>query len=82
MDPSGFELLKVNNAKESAEIIRRVLDGHRGPSRDVVVINAAAAVWVAGLSDNLASAAERCSNAIDNGQANEMLSELVEMTNR
>ncbi len=82
IEASSFELLRVSDASESAEVIQRVLDGHRGPVRDVVVVNAAAAVWVSGLSDNLVTAAERCSNAIENGQAKEMLKDLVEMTNK
>jgi anthranilate phosphoribosyltransferase len=86
--PSDFRLetgtlmmIKAGDPKESAEIIHRVLSGHGGAARDIVVANAAAALWISGLSDNLELGAERCATAIDNGQAKEMLKDLVEMTN-
>ena len=83
----GFEsgdlaMCLVNDPAESAEKIQRVLAGHSGPARDIVVANASAALWVSGLCDGLASGAERCTQAIDNGQAAEMLKELVELTNK
>jgi len=79
---SSFIGLKAANPKESAELILRVLDGKTGPARDVVVINAAAALWVSGLSENLLLATDRCISAIDNGHAKEMLGELIEITNQ
>lgn len=74
--------LAAGDPVESAEKIQRVLAGHPGPARDVVVANAAAALWVSGLCDGLESGAERAAKAIDNGQASEMLKELVDLTNR
>ncbi len=79
---SSFIGLKAANPKESAELILRVLDGKTGPARDVVAINAAAALWVSGLSENLLLATDRCISAIDNGHAKEMLGELIEITNQ
>ena len=75
-------MIKASDPRESAEIILRVLNGHSGAARDIVVANAAAALWISGLCDSLEIGAERCSTAIDNGQANEMLKELIEMTNK
>jgi len=69
-------------AVESADIIRRVLDGHAGPQRDIVVMNSAAALWVSGICDGLAMAVERCNTASNNGQAKEMLQELIDLTNK
>ena len=81
--PSGnLALIRVANPVDSAEMIQRVLAGQAGPARDIVIANAAAALWVSGLCDSLAIGAERCATAIDNGQANEMLRELVELTNK
>ena len=74
--------LKAADPKESAQMIRRVLDGKTGPARDVVVINAAAALWVSGLSENMLQATDRCLSAIDNGHAGEILNELIELTNK
>ncbi len=82
MSHGSLSMLKVCDPKESAEKIQRVLAGHTGPARDVVVANASAALWVSGLCDGLESGAERCAKAIDNGQASEMLKDLVELTNK
>lgn len=77
---SRMMLIQAIDPADSADKIRRVLDGQEGSARDIVIVNAAAALWVAGLSDGPAHGAERCATAIDNGQAKEMLQELVRMT--
>lgn len=78
---SSTELLVVQNPQQSADIINRVLDGQPGPARDIVVINAAAALWISGISDDLRSGVERCHMAIDKGHAKGILEELKETTN-
>ena len=80
IEPGDTLLLKVYTPQQSADLIRRVLEGQSGPARDIVLINAAAAVWVAGISDDLANATERCAMAIDKGHAKELLEELIELT--
>lgn len=82
LEPSSIGMLKVNNPSESADLIRRIFDGHAGPQRDIVVMNAAAALWVSGICDALPMAVERCNTAINNGQAKEMLSELASLTQK
>ena len=82
LSQGNLAMIKAANSVESAEIIQRVLAGTSGPARDIVVANASAALWVSGLCDSLATGAERCAAAIDNGQAAEILKELVEMTNK
>ena len=61
--------LAVDGPQESAAAIRAVLGGAGGPSREVVVLNAAAVLWAAGKSGDPASAAELAANAIDSGAA-------------
>jgi anthranilate phosphoribosyltransferase len=83
----GFEtgslaMLTATDPAESAEKIERVLAGHEGPTRDIVVANASAALWVSGLCDSLERGADRCAQAIDNREAAKMLQELVELTNK
>jgi anthranilate phosphoribosyltransferase len=78
----NLTMLSASDPAESAEKIQRVLAGHSGPARDVVVANASAALWVSGLCDGMETGAERCSHAIDNGQAAEMLKELAELSNK
>lgn len=78
----GISLLVVQNPQQSADVIRRVLEGQPGPARDIVIANAAASLWVSGISDDLLTGAERCKMAIDKGHAGDLLKELVEMTNK
>ena len=80
--PGNQTLLSASDPAESADKIQRVLAGHSGPTRDIVIANASAALWVSGLCDGLESGAERAGRAIDNGQATEMLKELKELTNK
>lgn len=82
IERGNLSMLSANDPVESAEKIQRVLAGHSGPARDVVVANAAAALWVSGLCDGMESGAERCRKAIDNGQATEMLKDLASLTNK
>lgn len=74
----GLELadqaaLRVGNPQESAMLIRRVLAGDRGPPRDVVVLNAAAALWTAGIADSPHNCTEKAAAAIDQGDASRLL---------
>ena len=82
LQQSDIKLLRANSPSESADVIRRVIDGQLGPQRDIVVANAAAALWISGICDGLLAGAERCARAIDNGQTKEILAELVEMSNK
>jgi anthranilate phosphoribosyltransferase len=82
LETSSVKLLRANSPSESADVIKRVMEGQLGPQRDIVVANAAAALWISGICDGLLAGAERCARAIDNGQAGEILKELVDMTNK
>jgi anthranilate phosphoribosyltransferase len=62
---------------ENAVAVRRVLDGVRGPHRDIVVLNAAAALVVAGQAESLASGAEMAAATIDSGRASATLDGFV-----
>jgi anthranilate phosphoribosyltransferase len=67
---------------ENAEIIRAIFAGEAGPRRDIVVMNAAAAIFVAGRAANLREGAELAAASIDSGAAGEKLDALIEFTNR
>ena len=82
LTPAGLEPLKVNNPQESAAMIGEVLAGARGPARDIVVLNAAAALWTAGRSETPRECAEMAANAIDLGTAAELLKCLVQLSNQ
>jgi anthranilate phosphoribosyltransferase len=63
----------VATAEESAERIRAVLGGETGPARDVVVLNAGAAIYVAGCEATVREGIERARRAIDSGAAARLL---------
>ncbi len=69
LEVGSTDLLRVLNPEQSADVINRVLEGQVGPARDIVLINAAAALWVSGISDDLRTATERCEMAVDKGHA-------------
>ena len=73
--------LLADGPASSARIIRNILAGVPGPPRDIVVANAAAALWTAGAGCSLASCAQVAAEAIDSGAARELLARLVEVSN-
>lgn len=76
------EAILGGSAEENAKRIRRILEGERGPARDIVVANAAAALVVAGVSETFHGAAKLASDAIATGAAREKLATLIEFTKR
>jgi anthranilate phosphoribosyltransferase len=66
----------------NVDIARSILDGERGPKRDIVVLNAAYALYVFGKVDNISDGIEVAQGAIDTGKAFEKLEQLKEFTNR
>ena len=86
LDPKDFgfevspiELFSGGSAEENARMIRGILEGRiQGPARDVVVLNAAAALHVADAGD-LNEAIEKAKESLDSGAALEKLSQLIEV---
>jgi anthranilate phosphoribosyltransferase len=70
----------VDGHAASAATIRRILAGERGPCRDIVVLNAAAALWAARNSSNLIACAALAAAAIDSGAAGKLLERLAELS--
>lgn len=69
------------DAQENAAVIRRVLDGERSACRDVVLLNASAALVAAGQTDTIQAAVPIAAYAIDSGHAKQRLELLMEFTN-
>ena len=74
------EDLVVENASESANCIRAILYGERGPARDICVANAAAALWTTGKATDLKSAVAQIEKGIDSGAAKKLAEELAQFT--
>ncbi|MDY6973051.1 MAG: anthranilate phosphoribosyltransferase [Thermodesulfobacteriota bacterium] len=74
------ETLRGGDAQHNASIIREVLEGRKGPKRDMVLLNAAAAFVTSGLETDLEGGIKRAVDAIDSGRAGEKLNSLVDFT--
>ncbi|PHV09834.1 anthranilate phosphoribosyltransferase [Chitinimonas sp. BJB300] len=72
--------LKANSPAESQAKIQAVLANEAGPCRDIVVLNAGAAIYAAGLANNLAAGFKAAAAAIASGAARAKLDALVTMT--
>ena len=73
--------LEGGEPHENAEALKRLLDGEKGAYRDIAILNAAAALVVAGKAPDLMTAGLLAEAAIDNGAAKRALAKLVEITN-
>jgi anthranilate phosphoribosyltransferase len=70
--------LQGGSAADNAEIIRRILKGERGPKRDIVLLNAGAAVAAGGKAEDIAAGMMTAQHSIDSGAALDKLNRLVE----
>ena len=68
--------------KRNASIATALLSGEKGPPRDIVAVNAGAALVLAGISDDIPEGIERAFESIDSGKAAQVLSKWVEISNR
>lgn len=73
--------IRGGDAEENAAALRALLDGAKGPYRDIVLLNAAAALVVADRVADLAEGAALAARVIDDGRAAKALADLVEATN-
>jgi anthranilate phosphoribosyltransferase len=74
------EALRGGDPALNADILRRMLDGERSHYRDLVLVNAAAALSVAGNASSFLEGVEKAAQAIDSGAARQTLAALVEFT--
>ena len=77
---SGHEELAAKDVEESAQAIKDVLDGHEGAKRDVVLLNAAAAITVGGAARDMKEGLPLAEQSIDLGRAKDSLRRLVEIS--
>jgi anthranilate phosphoribosyltransferase len=69
--------LKGGDAAQNAAIIRHILDGRRGPARDVVLLNAGAALLIAGGAPSVEAGIRDAAHAIDSGAARDTLARMA-----
>jgi anthranilate phosphoribosyltransferase len=81
LDTHSFEDLKGGDAEYNAEALRDVLNGAKNAYRDIVLLNAAGSLIVAGKVSNLMEGAGRAAQSIDSGAAKTVLERLVLTSN-
>lgn len=88
IEPEDFGLqrhdvahLAVDDAQQSLRIIEEIFTGKIGPARDIVVLNAGAAIYAADLTTSLADGIKQAQVLIDNGQAQQKLDALIACSN-
>ena len=77
IETSPLDTIKVASARESLELIRTVLADQPGPARDIVVLNAGAALCVAGVVDSIGEGVTLAASTIASGEAAGKLAQLV-----
>lgn len=77
-----LEDLKGGDPQTNAEAVKRLLDGERGAYRDIVLLNASAALILANKVDNLKDGVELAASSIDEGKASTALDVLVRISNK
>jgi anthranilate phosphoribosyltransferase len=78
--PAELKSVAGGTPEANAEITRRVLAGEPGPHRDLVLLNAAAALYVGGLAPDLEQGVSKAAEAIDSGSAANVLERLIAAT--
>jgi anthranilate phosphoribosyltransferase len=74
---ASLDALRGGDAQVNAAIVRDVLDGRLGPPRDIVLLNAGAALFIAGHANTVRDGISRAAEAIDSGRAKQILHQLI-----
>jgi anthranilate phosphoribosyltransferase len=80
LSTAGLEAVAGGTPEENAAVARAVLEGEQGPHRDLVLLNAGAAIYVGGAAKNLEEGVERAAISVDSGEAYRLLKRLVAVT--
>jgi len=77
LEPCALDAVRVGDSAQSKQMVLSVLNNHPGPARDIVILNAGAAIYVAGLTRSLEKGVEKAGEAIESGAARRKLDQLV-----
>ncbi|MFV2004828.1 MAG: anthranilate phosphoribosyltransferase [Gammaproteobacteria bacterium] len=81
MQRADLEQIRASDSAHSLQIIKSVFDNEAGPARDIVCLNAGAAIYVAGLTDTLADGVNKAQDVIASGDVADKLEQLIAKTN-
>jgi len=80
MQRTDISALAVEGAEQSLAVIRSVLEDNPGPARDIVCLNAGAAIYAAGVAESLVEGVQKADTAIASGEARNKLDQLIILT--
>ena len=80
LDVASLDLIKAADGEASKTMVLAVLDNQPGPAKDIVTLNAGAAIYVSGLAGDLWGGVTKAREMIESGKARDKLSELVKFT--
>lgn len=78
----SVEEIKGGDCEENAKITKAVLNGEKGPKRDIVLLNAGAAIYVAGLAESIEEGIRKAEESIDTGAAMKVLEDMIEISSK
>lgn len=79
---TSIESLRVDDCEQAKSMLLSVLENVPGPARDIVLLNAGAAIYVAGKAETLAQGVGKAAQAIESGAALDKLRQLIEFTHK
>ncbi|NOU01933.1 MAG: anthranilate phosphoribosyltransferase [Gallionella sp.] len=79
---ASLDAIRVTNVDEAKTILLAVLDNQPSTARDIVLLNAGAAIYVAGLTNSLADGVNKASQVISSGAAKSKLAQLISISQR
>ncbi len=82
IEAASIDSLKVWDASQSKDMLLGVLDGLPGPARDIVLLNAGAAIYVADRAATLGEGIEKARHAIDSGAARAKLADYIQFSKK
>ena len=87
ISPSDFDMQQINldsicvdDADASLKLIQEALDGQEGPAKDIIALNAGAAIYVSGLTNSLKDGVKKAQEILNSGAAHQKLDDLVRMS--
>ena len=80
MQQTNLDSICVDDADASLKLIQEALDGQVGPAKDIIALNAGAAIYVSGLTNSLKDGVKKAQAVLNSGAAHQKLDDLVRMS--
>jgi anthranilate phosphoribosyltransferase len=82
LELGNLEDIKIKDSKQSLALIKQALNGEKGTAKDIIALNAGAAIYVANIESSLQSGINNAIKILDNGLAYQKLNDLIEFSNK